>query len=132
MANKIYQSKYGRNKVTCAQYITEIICERKAEVDKISLPLFFWRDKKWFGYYIFQLKLCNKLLVKFSEAALVHVVISNKNIFSLRNPTIQDKCYTAEKYLQKIVKNSSEQEEFRYNIDKQSKRYSDKNKLEDL
>lgn len=94
-----YKSKYGRKTVTAAQYITEILCERKAAFVKTQLPLFFWKDKEWFGYYMFQLKLINKLIKKYGEQALFKVITDNPTLFSARHTKIDEWCLYAKRIL---------------------------------
>ena len=48
MISKKYISKYSNDKlISAAQYITEIICERKAVKDKQDLHYRFWISKEW-------------------------------------------------------------------------------------
>ena len=80
-----YPSRYTDKYVTCAQYISEIMCERKAADEKVDLPRFFWNtSKKWKGYYFYQIKLANKLLKTYSCDALIKAVREHK-VFSLNN-----------------------------------------------
>ena len=89
---KIYQSKFGRNKCTAAQYITEVLCERKAEFEKRSLPLEFWNQKEWRGYYMYQLKRINSLIKEYGDQTVLSVVLNNTSIFSIYNQRVPMLC----------------------------------------
>jgi hypothetical protein len=84
-----YLSKYSNNKeVTAAQYITEIICERKALIDKDDLHYKFWMQKKWQIFYKNQIGSAHKLLKKYTAKAIIKALQSDKGkkIYSLRAP----------------------------------------------
>lgn len=88
MAKK-YISKYSNGKsVSPAQYITEIICENKAKINKEDLHYRFWLSKKWSAYYKNQIASANKLLNKYSAEAIIAALNSqeSKKIYSLRAP----------------------------------------------
>lgn len=88
MSNK-YPSKYSNGKmVSAAQYITEIICEKKAKLDGQDLHFRFWTSKKWATYYRNQIGSANKLLLKYSETAIVKALNTKEasKIYSLRAP----------------------------------------------
>ena len=45
-------SRYSNNKeVSAAQYIVELICEKKAKLEKKDLHYRFWLTKEWEKYY---------------------------------------------------------------------------------
>ncbi len=88
MSNK-YPSKYSNGKmVSAAQYITEIICEKKAKLTGQDLHYRFWTNKKWSVYYRNQIGSANKLLEKYSETAIVKALNTKEaaKIYSLRAP----------------------------------------------
>lgn len=90
MANQ-YPSKYSNGKtVSPAQYITEIICENKARMNKEDLHYRFWLSKKWSAYYRNQIASANKLLEKYTPEAVVAALNSEsaKKIYSLRAPQL--------------------------------------------
>lgn len=87
--NKKYISKYSNNKeVSEAQYITEIICEKKAQLNNEDLHYRFWTQKKWSTFYRNQIGSAHKLLKKYSAKAILNALMSDKGkrIFSLRAP----------------------------------------------
>jgi hypothetical protein len=84
-----YPSKYSNGKtVSAAQYITEIICEKKAKNSKQDLHYKFWATKTWAAYYRNQIASAHKLLVKYSDTAIVKALNNKKaeKIYSLRAP----------------------------------------------
>lgn len=88
MAKK-YISKYSNNKeVSSAQYITEIICEHKAQKDKKDLHYRFWVTKEWSTFYRNQIGSANKLLKIYNDVSIVRALKDNRasKIYSLRAP----------------------------------------------
>lgn len=84
-----YISKYSNGKeVSSAQYITEIICENKARLDKKDLHYKFWTNKEWSAYYRNQIATANKLVQKYNEQAIIRALKNKKaqKIYSLRAP----------------------------------------------
>lgn len=88
MDNK-FPSKYSNGKeVSAAQFITEIICERKAVLSKEDLHYRFWTQKKWASFYRNQIGSAHKLLKKHNAKAIIRALNTNqgKKIYSLRAP----------------------------------------------
>lgn len=85
-----YPSRYSpRGFVTAAQYITELICERKAAREKKELPIKFWDLKEWNKFYRYQIMLANKMLKEYKEVAIIRALRDDyrcKNTYSLRSP----------------------------------------------
>jgi hypothetical protein len=89
MANKKYPSKYSNGKeVGAAQYITELICEKRAKLNKLDLHYRFWLNKEWSAFYRNQIGSAHKLLKKYSDVAIVRALNNPKTerIYSLRAP----------------------------------------------
>jgi hypothetical protein len=89
MNNNQFPSKYSNGKtVSAAQYITELICEKKAKLSKEDLHARFWLSKKWSAYYRNQIATANKLVKKYDARAIVRALNSSKaaKIYSLRAP----------------------------------------------
>jgi hypothetical protein len=85
----MYPSRYSNGKtVSAAQYITELICEHKAKLDKIDLHYRFWTNSKWSRYYRDQIASANKLLTKYNPKAIIRALNDSKaeKIYSLRAP----------------------------------------------
>jgi len=94
---RTYKSKYKHESTgdhcTCAAYVAEMMCKKKAEYqNQGSLPFKFWNTEPWKNTFQYQVTLANKLLSDkgISEQALVKAVHSKEfqraNIFSLRHP----------------------------------------------
>lgn len=82
-------SRYSNNKeVSAAQYIVELICEKKAKFEKKDLHYRFWVNKEWSAYYRNQIATANKLVKKYNPLAIVKALQDNKaaNTYSLRAP----------------------------------------------
>lgn len=88
-----YPSRYSNGKmVTAAQYITELICEKKARKDGGDLPQEFWKQDKWASYFRQQIVSANGLLRIYDAQAIIRALKSNASfsIFSLRAPHLDD------------------------------------------
>ncbi len=84
-----YISKYSNGKlVTPAQYITELICENKARLEKKDLHYKFWTNSSWSRFYRDQIATANKLVAKYPEKAIINALKNKKaeKIYSLRAP----------------------------------------------
>jgi hypothetical protein len=84
-----YISRYSNNKeVSPAQYITELICEKKAKINKEDLHYRFWISKKWSMFFRNQIATANKLLSQYNSKAIIQALLDKKaeKIFSLRAP----------------------------------------------
>lgn len=58
-----YPSRYGRSRwITAAQYLAELLCERRARQEKKSLPLQFWKVPPWDGVFRQQAAAANRLI----------------------------------------------------------------------
>lgn len=84
---KKYQSHYSHNVwITAAQYIGEIMCERRALSLKRDLPNNFWNLPEWKRWYKYQVFLAGKLLQKYKAEAIINTLISPdfKFVYSLK------------------------------------------------
>lgn len=84
-------SRYSNNKeVSAAQYITELICEKKAKITKVDLHYRFWTNKKWSQFYRSQINTANKLVKQFDPVSIVKALSDDRTqkIYSLRAPTL--------------------------------------------
>jgi hypothetical protein len=89
MTNNKYPSKYSNGRtVSAAQYITELICEKKAKIDNKDLHYKFWTNKEWSGFYKNQIASANKLLKTYSANAIIKALNNDKakKVYSLRSP----------------------------------------------
>lgn len=88
-----YISKYSNGKyVSAAQYITEMICENKARIDKKDLHYRFWLNKEWSAFFRNQIATANKLVKTYGDKAIIKALKNDKaaKIYSLRSPVLQD------------------------------------------
>lgn len=84
-----YPSKYSNGKtVSAAQYITEILCENIAIIEKKDLHYRFWTTDYWNKRYRDQIHSANKLLKKYSAEAICSALKDKraKKIYSFRAP----------------------------------------------
>lgn len=85
-------SKYSNNKeVTPAQFITEMICEKKAQLNKEDLHFRFWTTKKWSVFFRNQIATANKLVQEYDPIAIVKALKNPKTkfLYSLRAPSLK-------------------------------------------
>lgn len=88
-----FVSKYSNNKeVSAAQFITELICENKAKINKKDLHFRFWNNKEWASFYRNQIASANKLVKNYNPLDIIRALKTNKGqrIFSLRAPHLTD------------------------------------------
>lgn len=101
-------SKYSNDKeVTAAQFITEMICEKKAEMDKEDLHFRFWLAKKWVMFFRNQIATANQLVKEYDPVAIVRALKNKKanKIYSLRAPFLKP---IIEEELENIEKENKE------------------------
>jgi len=112
-----YISKYSNGKsVSPAQYITELVCERKAQKDKKDLHYRFWLSKEWEKYFKNQIGSAHKLLKTYSDKAIVKALLTakGKKIYSLRAPHLPDMIEQEQKKL------DAENKSFTKEVDRKS------------
>ena len=138
MNQQKYISKYSNNKpVSAAQYITELICERKAAKDKKDLHYRFWLSKEWASFFKNQIGTAHKLLKKYRDKAIVNALltIQGKKIYSLRAPHLPAIIEQQEKILEEenteFTKKVEIKESVNYSKNSQNKK-SIISKLKDL
>ena len=86
-----FDSEYSPNKqVGPAQYITELICKKRADSFKTELPIFFWRLSEWRLYFQYQIVEANKLLKRYDCISIIQALNDkrSKTVFSLKNPIL--------------------------------------------
>lgn len=87
-----YKSRYSPNGwVTAAQYIIELVCERKAQNEERDLPVKFWNLSEWEAYFKKQLRRCHALLKKYDEKAIIRALKDQRasRIYSLHAPWLE-------------------------------------------
>jgi hypothetical protein len=96
-----YPSRYSPNGwVSAPQYITELVCEKKAQKEKKELPMKFWEIKEWCKYYRYQITIANKLIKEFGEEPVIAALRDSRcwSTYSLRSP-----------FLKKIIEEKSKE-----------------------
>jgi len=99
-----YPSIYSPNGwVRADQYIIELICEKKAKLDKKDLPVKFWNDPDWAKFFKSQLRKCKSLLEFFKAEAIIKALQDKRtwNIYSLHAPWLPK---IIDEYNKKIIK----------------------------
>jgi hypothetical protein len=84
-----YPSKYApKGWVTPAQYIIEMICEKKALSEGRALSLQFWNNEEWAKFFKEQTRQANGLLKHYSDKAIIRALQDRrtKTTYSLRAP----------------------------------------------
>jgi hypothetical protein len=87
-----YPSKYSNGKtVAAAQYITELLCENIARMEKKDLHYRFWTTDYWKNRYKNQIHSAHQLLKKHSAEAICEALKDKraKNIYSFRAPHLK-------------------------------------------
>ncbi len=70
-----YPSKYSPNQyVTEAQFIIELICEKKAKFDNVELPIKFWNLPQWSMFFKRNLRRVHKLLKEYNGKAMLNAL----------------------------------------------------------
>jgi hypothetical protein len=118
-------SRYSNNKeVSPAQYIVELICEKKAKLEKKDLHYRFWLTKEWEKYYKNQIATAHKLVKKYNPIAIVKALQDDKTskTYSLRAPFL----IAIIEHHQKILE--SQNKEYSKNIDRSNQKTYQKNK----
>jgi hypothetical protein len=111
-------SRYSNNReVTPAQYVTELICEKRAKILKIDLHYRFWTNKEWSKFYRNQINTANKLVKKFNPISIVKALQDDRTqkIYSLRAPSL---AAIIEEYDKSILKRNRDIAESSVEIDR--------------
>lgn len=120
-----YISKYSNDKtVTAAQYITELICENKAKIEKKDLHFKFWISKEWEKFYRDQIATANKLLKTYEPKAVINALkdTASSRIYSLRAPHLKGIILKHQKLLE------AENKDFTLKVDRnKNKKFEQKN-----
>lgn len=118
-------SRYSNNKeVSPAQYIVELICEKKAKIEKKDLHYRFWLNKEWSRYYKNQIATANQLVKRYNPIAIVKALQDPKTskTYSLRAPFLKSIIEQHQKIL------DSQNKEFSKSIDRSDQKTYKKNK----
>lgn len=119
---KVYRSPSTGIECDSAQYIAEVMCQRKAIKDKIpSLEFKFWNKSQKQNYQA-QIVAARRLINEFGEKAVLEFLKNNQFIYSLGR-------YNSPKFIKdgikKCVKNNSPKEPIiKYEVEESSSRKS--------
>ncbi len=86
-----YESRYSESFVSGLQYITELICEKKARTEGKDLPIRFWQLEDWAKFFKSQVNTSSKLIKKYGEKAIIAALMDNRSYktYSLRSPWLE-------------------------------------------
>jgi hypothetical protein len=86
-----YESTHGATrKLTPAQKLAEMACERLAARENRSLPLRFWETRDWGAAFRKQLRFANALLKVYPEEVIFRAFHDTPNLWSLGAPFFHD------------------------------------------
>lgn len=83
-----YPSRYSPNGwVSSYQYVTELVCEKKAQQDGGELPIKFWDLKEWRSFYRYQITLASSLIRQYGEDSVIAALRDSRSYktYSLRS-----------------------------------------------
>jgi len=97
-----YKSLNTGQAITPANYIAEIMCQRKAEIENSgNLPKQYWNTTKYKNYYKSQLTKASTLLHKYSALAIIRAVKKSYKVYSLRPKWFESSILKEQKILDK-------------------------------
>ena len=104
-----YKSLNTGQMITPANYIAEIMCQRKAEIENSgNLPKQYWNTTKYKNYYKSQLTKASTLLHKYDAIAIINAVKKSYKVYSLRPKWFEAKIVAAQKILEQDRKSRKE------------------------
>jgi len=106
-----YRSLNTGQIITPANYIAEIMCQRKAEIENSgNLPKQYWNTTKYKNYYRSQLTKASTLLHTYSALAIVRAVKKSYKVYSLRPKWFENNIVKEQKILDQERKSRKETE----------------------
>jgi hypothetical protein len=85
-----YHRESGTSKNDAANYVVELVSQRKAKLDGILLEEKYWQDPVWQKYYMQQKRAAHTLLGLFGESVVVSTVAGMKTVYSLQPKFVKD------------------------------------------
>lgn len=84
-------SKLSGHEVKPAQYLTELMCERKANKEQRKIQAGFWHDDYWKTFYVQQIQAANSLLKLYAVDIIIAAVKDKRAswMYSLRSPQLK-------------------------------------------
>jgi hypothetical protein len=86
-----YHKETGTSKNNAANYIVELVSQRKARDLGILLENAYWKDAVWQKFYREQKQAAHTLLGLFEESVVVSTIIEMRSVYSLRPKFVKDK-----------------------------------------
>jgi hypothetical protein len=107
----VFISKLSGNEVKPAQYLVELMAERKAKKDGKRIEAGFWRDDYWQEFYVQTIQAANSLLKLYSAEVIVAALKDKRAtwMYSLR----------ASKQLKPILAEYEKKEQIQAKIEKE-------------
>ena len=112
---KMYVSKFTGREIKPANYIVEMLCERKADKEHRTLKGTFWREDYWKTFYAQQIVAVNGLLKTYPHTVIISALKRKETnwVYSLRSPQlvpILGDELKKHKQVEKIEKDKKEQQ----------------------
>lgn len=85
-----YESRYGGNYISPAQFIAELMCERIGKKNGQDLAVCFWKLPAWKKQFLLQVMHANSLLKLYSPKAIINALTNDKKAYSLKAPWLAD------------------------------------------
>jgi len=130
-----YKSPSSGDYITCAQYVAEVMCTRMAEKENVGSQAHkFWNLPKWKKHYQYQVVLANRLVKKYTEAAIVKAINSPecKRMYSLRFPPLESIIQKYQKIIEQQEENSTTIKVEENVMSRRHRSYGKKSKLNKL
>ncbi len=134
--NKNYKHKTTGQACNAAQYISEMVCLREAEKERVGRPAYaLWNTKRWQKQFKSKVTKAYQLLKKYSDKAIINALNSykGKNIYSLRVKFLEPIIQNEQKKLDKIDSREIKEVEYKDNtLEKPRKPFGKKGRLSRL
>lgn len=85
---KKYTDRAG-NKITAAQFITELILIRRAHKDKKILPIEFWKIDSYKKWYQINIIYITRFLKQYNPDDVIRVLVRENSVYSIRHPKLK-------------------------------------------
>ena len=103
MSKSTYPSRYSPNKeITAAQYILDLVCERKAKSQNKELPIHFWNLPEWQKFFKMQLRRVHALLKKYDASAIIAAINKCYKLWSILPAWFEEKVKIEQEILKKM------------------------------
>lgn len=86
------KSRYNATReITPAQYIAEVMCERRAKSLDTELPDRFWELPEWRKFFVYQVMIANSFVKKYGKSRTLVAIVRkvDKRLWSLKHPAVE-------------------------------------------